>query len=130
MRRKHSSRMHAARLETLCASVSVATSRCPSQGGPQMNKLEKVSSDCHLMALAGGGARSRGVTGLMSRGDVGEGRSNVQRGGGRGRTGGGLYSEVQCILGNGHIGIPCGQTQTQTHTHVKILPSHNFVGGR
>ena len=37
-------------------------------GGPQMNKFEKVSSDCHLMALAGGGTRSRGVSGLMSRG--------------------------------------------------------------
>ena len=23
-----------------------------------------------------------------------------------------LYSEVQCIMGNGHIGPPCGQTQT------------------
>ena len=36
-------------------------------GGPQMNKFEQVSSNCHQMAQ-GDGARSRGVPGLMSRG--------------------------------------------------------------
>ena len=29
--------------------------------------------------------------------------------------GGSMYSEVQCIMGNGHMGHPCGQTEWQTH---------------
>ena len=38
-----------------------------------------------------------------------------------------LYSEVQGIMGNGHMGTPLG---TDRHTHLKELPSHNSVGGR
>ena len=48
-------------------------------GGPHMNKFEQVSSDYHQMYLAGLGLR-QGDSGL------------------------GLYSEVQCIKGNGHMG--------------------------
>ena len=51
--RKHSSMMHTARLETVCASVSVATTRCHS-GDPQMNKFKQVFSDHHQMSLVGG----------------------------------------------------------------------------
>ena len=32
--------------------------------------------------------------------------------GGQWQRGGGLYSEVQCIMGNGHIGTPYEQTDT------------------
>ena len=46
--------MHTSRLETVCASVSVATTRCHSQEVPQMNKFEQGSSDHHQMSLAGG----------------------------------------------------------------------------
>ena len=35
---------------------------------------------------------------------------------GQGGGGGELYSEVQCIMGNGHMG-----------TRVKTLPSSNFI---
>ena len=66
--------------------------------GRRMIKSEQVSSDEHQMSLAGGipslmsregWARARWVPGLMS----GEGQS----------WGGGLYIEVQCIMGNGHV---------------------------
>ena len=55
--------MRTTRLETL---VSLATIRCHSCRGPQMNKFEQVSSDHHHMSLAG----ELGVSGLMSRGAV------------------------------------------------------------
>ena len=41
---------------------------------------------------------------------------------------GGLYSEVQCIMGNGHIGTPSNPVNRQTRT--KTLPSRNFVERR
>ena len=42
-------------MEIVCTSVSVATTRCHSQGGgPQMNKYVQASSDHHKMSLAGG----------------------------------------------------------------------------
>ena len=53
-------------------------------GGPQVNKFEQVSGYDHLMSLAGGSPD------LMSR----EGEEGT------------LYSEVQCITGNGHMGTP------------------------
>ena len=37
---------------------------------------------------------------------------------------GSLYSEVQCIMGNGHMG------PVDRQTRVKTLPSRNFAGGR
>ena len=91
--------MRTARLETVCASVSVATVRCHS-GGSQMNKFEKVSSDDHQMSLAGM-AGGRGP------------RSDVQGVGAQ-------YSEVQYIMGNSDIhGTPHdriidGRTQLRT----------------
>ena len=51
-------------------------------GGPKVNKFEQVSSLGHMMSVA------RGV-GLERRGADGWGF---------------LYSEVQCIMGNGHMG--------------------------
>ena len=57
-------------------------------GGRQVNKFEQVSSNSHQMSLAGDRA---GVGGPMS----------DAHGAGLGV---GLYSEVQCIMGNGHMG--------------------------
>ena len=68
-----------------------------------MNK--HVSSDGHQMSLAGGGVGGPGV---------------IQRRGG-------LYSEVQCIMDNSHMGPP-SWTDKQTDTYEK-LPSDNFVVG-
>ena len=46
--------MRTAYLETVCASLSVATTSCRSGGrGPQMNKVEQISSGHHQMSLAG-----------------------------------------------------------------------------
>ena len=70
-----------------------------------MNKFEQVTSDGH-----------RGVPMPMSEGD---GASGVPC------WGAGLYSEVQCFMGNGHMGTP-----TDRNTPVKTLPSRNFVGSR
>ena len=44
--------MHTSRLETVHVSVSVATTKCCSQGGGR-NKFEHVSSDHHQMSLVG-----------------------------------------------------------------------------
>ena len=49
--------------------------------------------------------------------------SDVQEGRGAGL--GGLYSEVQCIKSNGHMGTPVNR-----QTRVKTLPSRNSVDGR
>ena len=46
--------MHTAHLETVQASVSVATSDVAARG-TQMNKFEWVSSDHHQISLTGGG---------------------------------------------------------------------------
>ena len=74
--RKHSSRMYTAHLETVCVSVSVATTRCHSlEGGgkvdPQMNKIEQVSSDHHQMSLAGGRVSQRERDGIQIGGSSG-----------------------------------------------------------
>ena len=55
-------------------------------GGPNMDKFEQVSSDYHQVSLAEGL-----VSGLRVP------MSDVQ---------GSLYSEVQCIMSNGHIASP------------------------
>ena len=52
--RKHSSRMHSARLPTVGASVAIRCQYQWTRGGPQANKFEQVSSDDHQMSLAGG----------------------------------------------------------------------------
>ena len=64
-------------------------------GGPQVNKFEQVSSDCHQMPPAGAGAwgtragAGMGVPCLTSKGVAGD-----------------LYSEVQCTMSNGYMGTP------------------------
>ena len=40
---------------------------------------------------------------------------------------GALYSEVQCIMGNGHMGPPFSDNR---QTRLKTLPCRNFVNGR
>ena len=63
--------------------------------GPQRKKVEQVSSGDHQMLLAGGWVQGEGeefqVCGLED-------------------WDGGWYSEVQCIMGNGHIRTPHEQT--------------------
>ena len=79
-----------------------------------MNKLEQVSSD-HQMSLAGGPRSDvKGVPSLIS--------------GGGAKGVGDLYSEVQCIISNGHM--TGSSLPPDGHTPVKTLPSRNFVGGR
>ena len=68
-----------------------------------MNKFEQVSSDGHQMSLAERGWGWR-LPGLMSRGA--RARVEVPWSGGR------LYSGVQCIMGNVHVGTAYGQTDT------------------
>ena len=68
-------------------------------GGSQMNKFEQVSSDGYKMSLAGG----LGVRCLMSRGP---GLGGPMLDGLMCRVGGGVHSEVKCIVGNGHRGPP------------------------
>ena len=93
--------MPTAYLQTMRASV--ATTRCCSgEGDPQVNKFEHISKVGHQMSVAGGrvrGPRSDGwgVSGRSLKSDVG--------------GGGVLYSEVQGITGNGHMGTPYEQTE-------------------
>ena len=84
--------MHTARLLT----VRALATRCQYWwGGPQVNKFEQVSSDGHRMSPAEAGAW--GCQGW----DWGGGAA-------------GLYSEVQCIMSNGHMG-PLPHEQTDRH---------------
>ena len=41
----------------------------------------------------------------------------------------GLYSDVQCITGNGHMGTLPVDRMTNGQTGLKTLPSRNIVGG-
>ena len=108
--RKHSSRMYTAHLCQLwCFNSHHGMSL--QGGGHQISKFKKVSNDDHQMSLADGG-QGLGVPCLMSWGGLGL------------RA---LYSQVQCIMGNGHMGTPCKQADRQTW--LKTLPSHNFIGG-
>ena len=69
-------------------------------GDPQVNKFEDVSSVGHQMSVAWGRVR-----GPRSDGWDGGGRSL------KSDVGGVLYSEVQGITGNGHMGTPYEQTE-------------------
>ena len=113
--RMHSSRMCTARLPTVRASV-VAT-RCQSvlgegavQWGP-VNKFEQVSSDGHQMSLVGGMVRgspcpmSGGGAGLWGLGLGGE-EVSMSHVWGRGQAKGALYTEVECMMHNGHMRTP------------------------
>ena len=82
-------------------------------GVPQVNKFQQVSSEGHQISLIGAG---HGTSHVCCWSGGGGGGSDVQ----------GLYIEVQCIMGYGHMGTsPCaGQT------HMKTLPSRNLFWGR
>ena len=77
--------------------------------GPQMNKFEQVSSDHHQLSLAGG--RVVGVPGLMSGGGRESRVPGLMSGGGSrvprsDDCGGGeriLFSDIQCMMGNGQM---------------------------
>ena len=103
--RKHSSRIHTTPLQTVCASV--VTTRCSWRGGPQMNKFEQVSSDGHQMSQAGGRVWGGGNVWYPGWTD--------------------LYSEVQCIMGNGHIWGAPPLTEWRTDTTENItFPQHRW----
>ena len=91
-----------------------------------MNKFKQVFSDGYQMSLSG-------VAGVQAGG--GCPMSDVQRGlmsdvqeeiGARAWRWGVLYSEIQCIKSNSHMGTPPVNRQTR----VKTLPSRNSVDGR
>ena len=87
-------------------------------------KFEQVSSGSK-------GIRTWGVPCLISR-VWGWGQSRVlclcpQRGGGRAGVGGGLYNEVQCIMGEGHIQTPCEKTKRHEWKH--YLSATLLAGG-
>ena len=82
-----------------------------------MNKFEQVSSGGHQMSLAGG-PRSDGWSPCLMSGGTGPmsyvqgwgaGAGGAMSDAGLGRA---LYSKVQWIIGNGHMGTPCEQTET------------------
>ena len=75
--------MHSAHLETIYASVSVATTRYPERGGG-VPKQVWTGLQWSLPDATGRGWELGGK-GLMSGGGLGA-----------------LYSEVQCIMGNGN----------------------------
>ena len=70
-----------------------------------MNKFEHVSSPTNQMFL-GAGALYRGETMAMYRGRL--------------CTEGALYNEVQCIMGNGHIGPPGQTDMTENITFLQL----------
>ena len=88
-------RKHSSRMPTICASIASKCQQC--RGSPQVNKFEKVSSDGHQMPLAGRSLSSEVPWG--------------QNFGSETRTSVGLYSEVQCIMGNDHMDHPCEWTE-------------------
>ena len=92
----------------------------PFEGGPQVNKFEQVSSDGHQISLPGALGPRVGAGGLMY--DVqGAGVGLVLRGA--------LHSEVQYIMGNGHIWNPRSPEQTGTHLCKQYLPTTSLAGG-
>ena len=78
---------------------------------------EQVSSDDHQISLAGGGAL--GVPCLMSMGARPGMPCLMSRG-----ASGGLYSEVQCITYNGHMGdpLPSGQVKVSGQVKQECIP--------
>ena len=68
------------------------------------------------------------TTDVTRRGGPGQGGSHVWKGAEAVACGWVLYIEVQCIMGNGHMGTRSGQNDRQAD--MKILPSSNFIGGR
>ena len=79
----------------------MATGVSTSWGGPEVNKIEQVSIDGHQMSLARGGTKF-GVS---------------------------LYSESNALWVMVRSPSALVNRQTDKQTLLKILPSHNFVGG-
>ena len=81
---------------------------------PDVNNFEHIFSGGHQISLAGVGSEGLMSGGLRTRGDpclISRSREGL----------GGLYSEVQCIMGNGEMGTQlCEQTDRQTDTSVCI----------
>ena len=93
--------MHTAHLETVCASVSLATTKCHSQGrGSPTEQVWTDSSDHPKIVIST--------------------RPHVW-------CPGGLCSEIQCIRDNGYMGPPDRMIDGQTQ--LKTLPSRNYVDG-
>ena len=81
----------------------------------QVNKFEQVSSVGHQMSVKWWG---QWVPGLMLEGwGWGGPRFHVRAVG----FGGFLYSQVQSIMDNGHMGTPCGQTERQKYKTENII---------
>ena len=81
-----------------------------------MNKFEQVSSDDHQMSL-------EGMPGLLSRGGARE--SWVSCPGGQA-----LYSKIQCIMGNGHMGTAMHRkTDWRTDMPENIIFPQSKLGG-
>ena len=89
--------MHTARFETVC--VSVAATRCQNWEGASS---EQVWTGLKRLWWTPD-VSSKG--GRVSRSDLG---------------GGGGYSEIQCIMGNGHIGPPLWTDMTENITFLQL----------
>ena len=77
-------------------------------GGPQVNAFEQVYGLGHHTSLPGGSCTV--MTKLNETEDVrGTLYSEVPYPG-EGQVGGSLFGELQCIIGNGHMGPCCEQT--------------------
>ena len=80
---------------------------------PEVNNLEQVSTDGHQMSLAERGRASLALySELPCRGGGGSWLGDPAQRAPISRVGA-LYSDVQCIMGNGHIGSSYEQTDRQ-----------------
>ena len=121
------------RLKTVHALVSVVTTRwCSQKGGPQMKKLEQVSSDHHQMSLLG---REVPKCTSLNRCPVITTRCHQQKAGPQVRSDvGGGCPTWPFPGGSYHVAYPMMHLMLLPHyeqidTYEK-LPSRNFVGGR
>ena len=122
--RKHSSRRCTACPDTIYTSVANhQMSALVRFGVPQMNNFEQLSRLGHQMSLAGNVGQ-----------DQGQGGGSLYRGEPRVRAIGGcfLYGEVQCIMGNGHMGPPPLPKQNDRVRHLwkYYLPTISLAGGK
>ena len=122
--RKHSSRRCTACPPTIYTSVANhQMSALVRFGVPQMNNFEQLSRLGHQMSLAWNVGQ-----------DQGQGGGSLYRGEPRVRAIGGcfLYGEVQCIMGNGHMGPPPLQKQNDRVRHLwkYYLPTISLAGGK
>ena len=133
---KHSSRMRTARLPTVHASVSPPDVSTSGGGVLKWTSLNRSLVELTTLMPVAGWWTSEGVGGV-SMSDVrrrGQGGPMSEVGGGGGGCPmadvcGSMYSEVQCIMGNGHIGSspPPQWTDWLTDRHVWSLPSRKSI---